>query len=164
MAAFFVVAHFNAIIAMVAFAVVDVTIFLVLYAQRQHFTYTKAVYFSTIAQFVGLVICFASLKSSFVENVGLALCCSGWSFARAMNEMGNQQRFVSRQQFLGGAIRVCRGETLLLLALTASCELLKGVDNRTLLFTYAIPLLPVLVAATLTKRAACDYRGALVSE
>ena len=33
-AAFFVIAHFNAIISMVAFAVVNVTIFLILYAQR----------------------------------------------------------------------------------------------------------------------------------
>lgn len=163
-ASFFIVARFNAIISMVAFVVVHVTLFLILYAQRQHFTYTKAVHFTTIAQFVGFVICFASLKSSFVENVGLALCCSGWSFSRAMNEMGNQQRYVGKQRFLGGAIRVCRGETLLVLALTASLEVLSSFDNRTLVFTYAIPLLPVLIAANLTKRAACDYRGALVSE
>lgn len=110
------------------------------------------------------MICFASLKSSFVENVGLALCCSGWSFGRAMNEMGNQQRFVGRQQFLSGAVRTCRGETLLLLALTGSLEALRGADSQTLLFVCALPLLPVLVAANLTKRAASDYRGALVSE
>ena len=90
------IAHFNAIIAMVAFAVVDVTIFLVLYAQRQHFTYTKAVHFCSIAQFVGFIICFAPLKSSLVENIGLALCCAGWSSGRAMNEMGNQQRVIGR--------------------------------------------------------------------
>ena len=163
-AAFCVIAHFNAIIAMVAFAVVDVTIFLVLYAQRQHFTYIKAVHFTTIAQFVGFVICFAPLKSSFVENVGLALCCSGWSFSHAMNEMGNQQQFIGRSQFLAGAIRTCRGETLLLLALTASLEALRGAESRTLIFAYAIPLLPALVGANLTKRAACDFRGTLVSE
>ena len=59
---------------------------------------------------------------------------------------------------------MCRGETLLLLALTASLELLCGLANRTLLFIYALPLLTVLVGANLTKRAACDYRGKLVSE
>ena len=59
---------------------------------------------------------------------------------------------------------MCRGETLLLLALAASLELLCGVENRILLFIYALPLLPVLVGANLTKRAACDYRGKLISE